>query len=128
LSQKQIYNRKIDLNLKKSNFDIMFIKSEFVKTSVVSLKRKRINYEENAYLIETDIIESKNAIFAYLNKYPLFGYKYFAHLNLGMIHNLIIKSEHKTQIGKLKFIKYVDLMKYNSEIYNWEHLNKFYIL
>jgi hypothetical protein len=75
----------------------MFKISEFLKTSVISLNRKRIKYEENAYLIKSYKIESKNAIFAYLNKYPLFGYKYFAHLNLGMIHNLIIKSEHKTK-------------------------------
>ena len=126
LSQRQIYSRKIDPNIKKSNFDIMFKISEFLKTSVISLNRKRINYEENAYLIKTDKIESKNAIFAYLNKYPLYGYKYFAHLNLDMIHNLIIKSEHKRKRGKLKFLEYANLMKYNSEIHNWEHLNKFY--
>jgi hypothetical protein len=126
LSQRQIYNRKIDPKIKISNFDIMFKISEFLKTSVISLNRKRINYEENAYLIKTDKIESKNVIFAYLNKYPLFGYKYFAHLNLGMIHNLIIKSEHKTKIGKLKFLEYANLMKYKSEIHNSEHLNKFY--
>lgn len=126
LSQRQIYNRKIDPKIKICNFDIMFKINEFLKTSVISLNRKRINYEENAYLIKTDKIESKNVIFAYLNKYPLFGYKYFAHLNLGMIHNLIIKSEHKTKIGKLKFLEYANLMKYKSEIHNWEHLNKFY--
>ena len=126
MSQRQIESGKIDPNIKKSNFDIMFKISEFLKTSIISLNRKRINYEENVYLIKTDKIESKNAIFAYLNKYPLYGYKYFAHLNLGMIHNLIIKSEHKTKIGKLKFLEFANLMKYNSEIHNWEHLNKFY--
>lgn len=44
-----------------------------------------------------------------------------------MIHNLIIKSEHKTNIGKLKLLGYANSMKYNSDIHNWEHLNKFYI-
>jgi hypothetical protein len=101
--------------------------SEFLKTSVISINRKRINYEENAFLIKTDKIESKNIIFTYLNKYPLFGYKYFAHVNLNLIHNLIIKSEHKTNKGKLRFLGYANSMKYNSEIHNWEHLNKFYI-
>jgi LAGLIDADG endonuclease len=101
--------------------------SEFLKTLVISLNRKRRNYEENAFLIKTDKIESKKIIFSYLKKYPLFGYKYFAHVNLDMIHNLIIKSEHKTKTGKLKFIEYANLMKYNPDIHNWEHLNKFYI-
>jgi len=100
--------------------------SEYLKTSVIYLTRKRINYEENTFLVKTDKIESKNVIFTYLNKYPLFGYKYFAHYNLGRIHNLIIKSEHKTTIGKLKFLEYANLMKYNPEINNWEHLNNFY--
>jgi hypothetical protein len=58
LSQRQIYSRKIDPNIKESNFYIMFEISEFLKTSVISLNRKRINYEENAYLIKTDKIES----------------------------------------------------------------------
>lgn len=107
LSQKQIYNRKIDPYLKKSNFDIMFIISEFLKIYVISSNRKRINYEKNASLIKTDKIESKNAIFASLKGYPMFGYKYFSHLNLnlGMIHNLIIKSEYKIQICKSKFYR-----------------------
>jgi hypothetical protein len=100
--------------------------SEYLKTSVIYLTRKRINYEENTFLVKTDKIESKNVIFTYLNKYPLFGYKYFAHYNLGRIHNLTIKSEHKTTIGKLKFLEYANLMKYNTEINNWEHLNNFY--
>jgi len=128
LSQRQIYSRKIDPNIKVSNLDIMFKISELLKTSVISINRKKVNYEENAYLIRTDKIESKVAIFTYLNKYPLFGYKYFAHVNLSMIHNLIIKSEHKTIMGKLKFLEYANLMKYNPEIHNWEHLNKFYVI
>jgi len=127
LSQRQEYSRKIDSSIKESNIMIMSKISEFLKTSVISINRKRINYEENAFLIKTDKIESKNIIFAYLNKYPLFGYKYFAHVNLNLIHNLIIKSEHKTNIGKLRFLGYANSMKYNSEIHNWEHLNKFYI-
>lgn len=126
LSQRQIYSRKIDSNIKESNIDIMSKISAFLKTSVVSLNRKRINYEENAFLIKTDKIISKNVIFSYLNKYSLFGYKYFAHVNLGLIHNLIIKFEHKTKTGKLKFLEYANLMKYNSEIHHWEHLNNFY--
>jgi hypothetical protein len=128
LSQRQIYSRKIDPNIKVSNLDIMFKISELLKTCVISINRKKINYEENAYLIRTDKIESKVAIFTYLNKYPLFGYKYFSHVNLSMIHNLIIKSEHKTIMGKLKFLEYANLMKYNPDIHNWEHLNKFYVI
>ena len=108
LSQRQIYSRKIDYNIKKSNILIMSKIGAFLNTSVISLKRKRINYKENAFLIRTDKIESKNIIFSYFNKYPLFGYKYFAHVNLSMIHNLIIKSEHKTNTGKLKFLEYAN--------------------
>lgn len=87
---------------------------------------KKVNYEENAYLIRTDKIVSKVAIFTYLNKYPIFGYKHFAQINLTLIHNLIIKSEHKTVMGKLKFLQYANLIKYNPQIHNWDHLNKFY--
>ena len=127
LSQRRNYTRKIDPSVNVSNIAIMSKISEFLKTPVIYLNRKRINYEENAFLVKTDKIESKKIIFSYLKKYPLFGYKYFAHSNLGMIHNLIIKSEHKTKTGKLKFIEHANLMKYNPDIHNWEHLNKFYI-
>lgn len=126
LSQRQIYSRKRESNIKESNINIMSNIGTFLKTPVISLNRKKVNYEENAFLIRTDKIISKNIIFSYLNKYPLFGYKYFAHVNLDLIHNLIIKSEHKTKRGKLKFLEYAYLMKYNSDIHNWEHLNKFY--
>jgi hypothetical protein len=101
---------------------------DFWKHLLSLSKEKKINYEENAYLIRTDKIESKVALFTYLNKYPLFGYKHFAHINLAKIHNLIIKSEHKTILGKFKFLEYANLIEYNSKIHNWDHLNKFYII
>ena len=126
LQQRQIYDRKIDPSIKESYYNIMLKIASFLKTSVIFVKRKRTIFKENFYLVRTDKIESKNMIFIYLNKYPLFGYKYFAHANLYMIHNLVIKSDHKTKIGKLQFLKYTNSMKYNSEIHKWEHLNKFY--
>jgi hypothetical protein len=52
-------------------------------------------------------------MFAYFNKYPLFGYKYFAEPNLAKTHLLLKNSQHKTEVGKLKLIEYIKLMKYD---------------
>lgn len=124
LSQKQMYTRKVDPSISISYFDIMNIIAVYLKTSVLNIERKKTNYIEKGYLIKTDKIESKEQIFAYLNKYPLFGYKYFSQLNIEKIHNLIKESYHKTEEGKNKFIEYSDYKKYDS--LSWNHLDNFY--
>jgi hypothetical protein len=128
LSQKQIYTRRIDSNIKECNLNYMTRIAEYLKTSVIYINRKRMNFEENSYLVRTDKLESKEQMFFYFNKYPLFGYKYFAESNLEKIHFLIRNSEHKTEKGKLKLIEYTQLMKYNEVLHTWEHLDKFYIV
>jgi len=126
LSQKQFYTRKVDPSLKISYFEIMNEIAKSLSSSLITIKRKRINFEENGYLIRTDKIISKNIIFSYLDRFPLFGYKYFAHISIGYIHLLIRKKEHKTDNGKLKFIEFNEKIKYDSIRDNWNHLNLFY--
>jgi hypothetical protein len=111
LSQKQFYTRKVDPNLKISYFEIMNEIAKSLSSPVITIRRKRINYEEDGYLIRTDKIISKNRIFSYLDRFPLFGYKYFTHKNMGYIHLLVKKKEHRTDNGKLKFIEYNEKIK-----------------
>jgi LAGLIDADG endonuclease len=126
LSQRQFYTRKIDSSIKLSYFEIMNEIAKSLDTSVIIITRKRINYEEHGYLVRTDKIISKNKMFSYLDRFPLFGYKYFIHKNLGFIHLLVRNKEYKTEKGKLKFIKYHEMMKYDSTKDNWNHLSQFY--
>jgi hypothetical protein len=65
-------------------------------------------------------------LFNYLNKYPLFGYKYFYQVNLEKIHKLAISKEYKTIEGRDKVIEYSNLLKYDVNKHTWEHLNEFY--
>jgi len=127
LSQRQMYTRKVNSQISESNLNIMARIGYMLNTKVIEIERNRNEYLEKAYLIRTDKIESKDLMFAYLNKYPLFGYKRFALLNLEKIHELVRSKEHKTMKGKLKLIEYTSYMKYNSSIHKWEHLNIFYI-
>lgn len=126
LSQRQFYTRKIDPHISESNFNIMDEIAKYLNSIVISIFRKRNKYEERGYLIRTDILESKEKMFTYFKKYPLFGYKHFALINLANIHKLIKNFQYKTEEGKLKFIKYTSLMKYDPTRDVWNHLNKFY--
>jgi NADH:ubiquinone oxidoreductase subunit 2 (subunit N) len=126
LSQRQFYTRKKNPSLKISYFDVMNKIAKSLNTSVITITRKRINYEEHGYLIRTDKIISKNIIFSYLDKFPLFGYKYFSHKNIGYIHLLVKNNEYKTEKGKLKFIEYYEKIKYDLIRDSWNHLNQFY--
>lgn len=126
LSQRQFYTRKVDSNVKTSYFEVMNEIAKSLDSSVITFSRKRVNYEEHGYLIRTDKVISKNIIFLYLNKFPLFGYKYFIHKNMGCIHLLVIIKEYQTDQGKLKFIEYNEKIKYDSIRDNWNHLNNFY--
>ena len=126
LSQKQFYTRKVDSSIKISYFEVMNEIAKSLGSLVITINRKRINYEEHGYLIRTDKIISKNRIFSYLDKFPLFGYKYFTHKNMGYIHLLVRNKEHKTYKGKLKFIEYNEMIKYDPVRDNWNDLNQFY--
>lgn len=126
LSQRQFYVRKKDPNILESNFFILDKIAKYLDTIVISIFRKRNKYEERGYLIRTDKLESKEKMFTYFNNYPLFGYKRFAQINLVNIHELVKNSQHKTEDGKLKLIKYTNLMKYDITRDTWSHLNKFY--
>lgn len=102
--------------------------AKYLNTTVISIFRKRNKYEEIGFLIRTDKLESKEKIFTYFKDYPLFGYKHFAEINLANIHELIKNSQHKTEKGKLKLIKYTNLMKYDLTRDIWDHLKKFYMI
>ena len=126
LSQRHFYTRRVDLTIKEDYIDIMINIGQALNTPVLIIHRKRNSYEENAYLIRSDTLESKEKVFNYLNNYPLFGYKYFAFFYLNNIHNLIRNSKHKNLEGRIEFIRYSNLVKYNPEIHTWEHLHRFY--
>ena len=126
ISQKQTYTRKIDSNINVSNLPHMEQIGELLNTKVTNIVRHKQNYVEKAFEVRTDKLVSKLQLFDYLNKFPLFGYKYYSHINLEKIHKLVINKEYKTIEGKNKILDYKSLMKYNEQ-YTWEHIQNFYL-
>ena len=65
-------------------------------------------------------------MFDYLNKFPLFGYKYFSQINLYKIHNLVVNKEYKSLQGKIILEESsIDMKKDKSHI-QYLHLKEFY--
>jgi hypothetical protein len=113
-----MYTRKLDPNINISNYDFIKQISDFLNTKIKIINRNKVTYIEKAFEIRTDTLKSKIILFNYLEKYPLFGYKYFAYINLLEIHNLKLKKEYKTQESFNKLQLYSNLMKYdNNKIY-----------
>lgn len=80
--------------------------AKLLNSKVTNIERKKATYVEKAYVVRSDKIESKILAFNYLNKFPLFGYKYFSLINLYKIHNLVMSKEYKTIEGKIKLEEY----------------------
>lgn len=55
-------------------------------------------------------MESKILMFEFLNKFPFFGCKFFAQTGLFKVHDLIMRKEHKTEIGEQKLYEYKRFM------------------
>jgi hypothetical protein len=126
LTQKQTYTRKLDPSVNVSILPLMEEIADLFKTKVTDIVRDKSYYVEKAFGIRTDTMESRVELFNYLNKYPLFGYKYFYQVNLEKIHKLAISKEYKTIEGRDKVIEYGNLLKYDVNKHTWEHLNEFY--
>jgi len=56
--------------------------AEFLKTKVSFIEIDKGYYIEKVFVVRTHKIESNVQLFSYLSKYPLFGYKSFALVNL----------------------------------------------
>lgn len=126
ISQKQNYERKVDSSVNESSFSHMEDIAKLLNSRVISIERKRTTGIEKLYVVRTDKKDSKVIIFEYLNKFPLFGYKSFAHKNLQKIQDLILSREHKELDGKIKLEKYTENMKKDVRDIEFTHLDKFY--
>lgn len=126
ISQKQHYERKVDSSVNESNFSHMEDIAKLVNSRVISIERKRTTGIEKIYVVRTDKKYSKVLLFQYLNKFPLFGYKYFANKNMQKIHDLILSREHKELDGKMKLDKFTEDMKKDVRDIEFTHLDKFY--
>ena len=63
----------------------------------------------------------------YLNKFPLFGYKYFAQMSIFKVHDLIQRKEHKNEISSQKLNEYKRYMKIDGNFgVEFTHLYNFY--
>jgi len=58
----------------------------------------------------------------------LFGYKRFSYISLEKIHKLVKNFEYRTENGKLEFIKYLNGMRYDPNIDNWNDVSDFYTI
>lgn len=126
ISQKQMYERKVDSSVNESNFSHMEDIAKLLNSRVISIERKRTTGIEKLYVVRTDKKDSKVILFEYLNKFSLFGYKSFAQKNLQKIHDLVISREHKELDGKVKLEKYTSNMKKDVRNIEFTHLDKFY--
>jgi len=108
--QKECYSRKVNPDIKESNYDFMNKIAKSLESSVHYVERNRLKYIEKGYLVKTDKIISKDIIFNYFIEYPLFGYKRFLGLILNEIHVFLRKSDckNKKEIEEL-------LMLYNNQ-------------
>jgi len=124
--KKNFPHIEIASDIKESNFDIMSKIAENVKSSVKFIKRNRLKYIKKGYLVRTDKRISKDILFSYLYKNPLFGYKCYLWLILEEIHLLLRNRNNKKEnkVEKL-LISYCNQNK-GLKINNWSHLKKFY--
>lgn len=128
ISQKQRYTSRWDCTRNESNLPFMLEIAKLFNTRIIEITRHKKTYIEMAYEVRTDKIISKNLMFEYLNKYPLFGYKFFNQMYLEKIHQLKLSKDYGRLSGKEKLIEYKKLMSLGHKDIAWVHLNNFYKL
>ena len=101
------------------------------ETFNTTLKNKVRKNKENYYIIRTTNRKSNTKMVNYLNKYPLFSSKYLDFIDWLNIYNLMDKD--KNSINNISknidiILKIKNSMNNQRTYYNWDHLNKFYIL
>lgn len=99
--------------------------SEYLKTPLKTFKQNTSNPQ---YRLRTSNLESNLILTDYLNKYPLFGSKFLDFNSWKEILDLFrsgFKYSHVENIDKV--VKLKSEMNNNRTIFNWDHLNKFYL-
>lgn len=126
ISQKQNYSRRVDSTVNISNFSYMEDIAKLFNSKVMSIERERTTGIEKVYVVRTDKKESKVLMFQYLNKFPLFGYKSFAQINLYKVHNLVVNREYKRLEYKSVLEEYSINMKKDMRNTEFTHLENLY--
>lgn len=124
--QKEYYTRKVNPDIKESNFVIMTKIAKDIESSLIYVERNRIKYIEKGYIIRTDKIVPKEILFNYLREYPLFGYKRYLWLILEEIHILLRKSNYKNEKELEKLLLFYSNQNKGLTKNDWDHLNDFY--
>lgn len=130
---KDLYITSLYMRLSQSELDswnkdnIIYMQkiAEFLHITVKLNARKNRNKE---YLIRTTNKKSNDILVNYLTKFPLFSSKYLDYLDWYKVYKLYNpKLKHTKE--NIKIITLSKSSMNNSRIYfNWDHLNKFYII
>lgn len=101
------------------------------ETFVTTLKQEVRKDNRSNYLVRTTSRKSNERIVNYFNNYPLFSSKYLDYTDWLKVYNLR-DINNKKILNTSKNIKIIWDSKNNMNnqrtIYNWDHLNNFYIL
>lgn len=106
-----------------SNFEILSHLSFFLMSN---LKETKIHTKHPQYRVRTTSLKGNLVLVNYLIKYPLFSKKYLDFLDFNRVLDYFIKKEHYSKLEEIKYIKLN--MNNNRTFFNWDHLQKFYIL
>jgi len=130
ISQKTVYGKNSNfLKENNSNYHIMEVIREFLDVKSVNvIKRTKKQYVELAYEVRTSRKSSSEKLIAYLYKYPLFSCKHQDFLSWSEIHKIRLSKSYKTIHGTDKLIFLKNSMNTLRTQYNWDSLNKFYIV
>lgn len=69
------------------------------------------NFKVKLHLTKTDTcrvqvesLEKYQQVITYFSTYPLMGYKYFNFMKLLEVHNMMLKKEHLSNLGRSKIL------------------------
>ena len=113
------------------NYSFLSLIASFLNSEV---KKVRMNTPNPQYRIRTLNLNNNILLISYLEAFPLFSSKYLDYKNWELVVNLF--KEARLKDGKKLKVKenldYVQSIKNlnnnNRKEFNWDHLNKFYII
>ena len=128
ISQKQLYKANSD-KLENSNFNFMRSIQEFLDIKTVNeIKRIKENYIETAYVVKAIKNSSCEALINYLNNYPLFSSKHQDFLDWQKAYIIKINRKNMTPKGTSELLSVKNSMNTKRTQFNWDSLNKFYLM
>ena len=131
ISQRKYYHITIqNNNYTNSYLPIMEEIKKFLSVSqLIVINRNRNNFIELGYEIRTVKKKSCDILIDYLTKYPLFSSKHLDYLN--WLNIIEVQKESKNKTKTIEYSNFILKLKKNMNtsrtIFNWKHLDNFYV-